>query len=210
MGVGVRKQYLEYLCSRVSCRELPPPGRIVLRGKEIWGHPHVELYQEWVLHHWKPEPKPVALLLPCTPVKPYSRSAIRKIVYANLRRLGIDDYVAVITVSDPMLLVPREIEDLYPVANYEHPAELLEIPWIYRRFVELLSRALPKLRVYPRIAAFLSSRHRNAIADAIRRASVELDIEFYPYGRLAFRDAKQVVLRVFSILNSMHGVTPSR
>ena len=121
--MGVREQYLEYLCSKVSCLEIPSPGRIVLRGKEIWSHPHVKIYQEWVLYHWQPEPKPVALLLPCTPTKPYGRSPIRRIIYANLR---------------------------------------------------------------------------------------ELDIEFHPYGRLAFRDAKRIALRVFSILNSMHGVAPSR
>ncbi len=205
--MSVREQYLQYLCSRVSCEELPPPGRIVLRGREIWNHPHVLMYQEWVLHHWQPEPKPIALLLPCTPVKPYSRSAIRKIIYANLKKLGIENRVAVITISDPMLLVPKEIEDLYPVANYEHPIHLLKIPQIRRRFVELLSKALPKLKVYPRIVAFLSHKHREAVEEVLKISGIELGIEFHDYGRLAFRSSRQVVLRVFSILNSMHGVT---
>jgi len=69
-------------------------------------------------HHQPPEHQRQALLLlPCSAVKPYRTSQSHR---RFLRSIG-SDAVHQIMVTAPLGLVPRELEEIWPAANYDIP-----------------------------------------------------------------------------------------
>lgn len=106
----------------------PPPGVIVLRGgSELFNHPDVIGFYRYVLNEWRPPPeRKIALYMGCTAVKPYSRSFIHLKVIRMLEKHNLAYVVQQYIISEPMILVPRELENKYPVANYDFPKHLLD------------------------------------------------------------------------------------
>lgn len=68
-----------------------------------------------------PRSKTVLLLVPCSKTKPYRRSRSHRRFLGALEGLRPLERIHVVSVSSPIGLVPRELEDLYPARHYDIP-----------------------------------------------------------------------------------------
>ncbi|BFH72337.1 DUF5591 domain-containing protein [Sulfurisphaera javensis] len=160
-------------------------------GEDPFKHPVVRKWHEILLNEWKSE-KEYAILLPCTSVKPYYLSATHKLAYSIMK--GFEDKIQFYSVSEPMLLVPREYEDCYPFNSYDYPPSKMTMEE-KEEFVELLSKALLKVsKMHSHIVAILPKHHYQIV----KRASelVNVNVELHPYGRLAFKTIGEVLNNV--------------
>lgn len=173
------------------------PGLVVLRNKEattLFSHPHIRLWHRFLLEVFDSRVlgKSYALILPCSRVKPYRISRLHNQLEHLLDRYGLDNSIQRYIVSEPMVLVPRELDIYYPFANYDYPPEELterdrEI------FIELLASTLPKLKNHRGILAVLPKHHKNILITALKLCNNCVEVEIYDYGRKAFRTIKNVV-----------------
>jgi archaeosine synthase alpha-subunit len=68
-----------------------------------------------------PTSKSVLLLVPCSKTKPYRRSRSHRRFLSALEGLGPLERVHIVSVSSPIGVVPRELEDLPPARQYDIP-----------------------------------------------------------------------------------------
>ncbi len=68
-----------------------------------------------------PSGKQVLLLVPCSKTKPYRRSRSHRRFAGALEGLRPLERLHVVSVSSPIGLVPRELEDVYPARQYDIP-----------------------------------------------------------------------------------------
>ncbi|MCI4348745.1 MAG: DUF5591 domain-containing protein [Thermoplasmata archaeon] len=144
--------------------------RYVLR--ESHRRPEVRRYRARLLDRYRPPPsKKVLLLVPCSKTKPYRQSrSHRKIARAlegipNLSRLEIA------SVTSPLGIVPRELEDVPPCRHYDIPVtgewDEEERAAVERAVAHLLaSHAFQSVLVHldPQEYAFLRSSLKPAVA----------------------------------------------
>ena len=178
-----------------------PPGVIILRSSvdgDLFKHPHVALWHRFLLEYFTPEPKPLALILPCTGVKPYRLSPTHRIADSRIARLGLESVVSIYVISEPMVLVPRELDIYYPFANYDYPPNHLSLE-SRRIFVDILSRVIRKLRIHRAIVAVLPQHHRSILLEALERAGEKMAIEIVPYGRKAFNTISRAVDMLYKL-----------
>ena len=202
--------YIDYLYRELDAKVIEklmsvPPGTIVLRSSvngDLFKHPHVVLWHRFLLEHFTPEPKPFALILPCTSIKPYRLSPTHRIADSRLARLGLKDVVSIYVISEPMVLVPRELDIYYPFANYEYPPKHLNLE-SRRMFVDILSKVLRKLRIHRAIVAVLPQHHRSILLEALTRVGKEIAIEVIPYGRKAFNTISKAVDMLYRLAIDM-------
>ncbi len=195
MNMNIVQQYIDFLYENLPREEIEkifsiPPGVTVLRNDGIYNifeHPHVKLWHRFLIERFRPEKRRYCLLLPCTSIKPYRLSATHRVAEARLEALGISTETSVYVVSEPMALVPRELDVYYPFANYEYPPE--ELTYVYRRkLVKIISQVLKKIvEAHRRIVAVLPRHHLSIVMEAASIANTIDKMEFVPYGRLAFR-----------------------
>ena len=158
-------------------------------GFDPFQHPVVKKWHEYFLNNWHSN-REIALLLPCTSVKPYNKSATHKLAYSLLRKYKLEDKVQVYSVSEPMLLVPRELENCYPFNSYDYPPSLMTEEE-KQEFIRLLSIALSHIHnIHKRIIAVLPKHHYKIVYEA----SKNIQIELYPYGKLAFKTIANVII----------------
>jgi len=102
------------------------PGQIVLRGgDELFFNKHVRDFYNYVLYFWRPPAKKISLYLGCSWHKPFSRSFIHLKVIRMLKKHNLDNLVQQFIISEPLAICPRELENLFPAANYDFPPEKL-------------------------------------------------------------------------------------
>ncbi|ARM74957.1 DUF5591 domain-containing protein [Acidianus manzaensis] len=156
--------------------------RVVKReGEDPFKHPVVQKWHEYFLENWFSN-KRIAFLLPCTSIKPYNRSATHKLAYSIAKNI---DYIQFYSVSEPMLLVPREYENCYPFNSYDYPPSMMTKEE-KEEFINLLARALKHIfPMHEKIIAVLPKHHLEITQKASEISNV--NIEFHPYGRLAFK-----------------------
>ncbi|MHA1616230.1 MAG: DUF5591 domain-containing protein [Candidatus Njordarchaeales archaeon] len=123
-----RGYYLVRLWGRTDHNEIcsyifAEPGDILLKGDNLFTHPLIRIYHEYLLEIWRPIPFPIALYLPCSKHKPYSRSFMQLKIRRMLHKRELSKYVQVYIVSEPLVLVPAQIETLFPAAHYDYPPE---------------------------------------------------------------------------------------
>jgi archaeosine synthase alpha-subunit len=89
---------------------------------EAHRRPEMRRFRERILDRYRPPPsKSVLLLVPCSRTKPYRLSpSHRRFATSWDGRRGAER-VHVVSVSSPIGLVPRELEDLPPARNYDIP-----------------------------------------------------------------------------------------
>ncbi|TRM80523.1 hypothetical protein DJ524_07315 [Sulfolobus sp. D5] len=159
------------------------------KDNDLFNHPVVKKWHEYFMEFWNSDKK-IAIILPCTSIKPYSRSATHRLAYALLRKYDLEDVVQVYSVSEPMLLVPRELEECYPFNSYDYPPSLMSKEE-KEEFVRLLVNPLMKIsRLHEKIVGILPKHHYNVVKRASELSGVK--IELYPYGRLVFRTISEV------------------
>lgn len=183
------------------------PGEIVIHKNgvddDLFEHPHVKLYHEYIFSVWEPDQCDILVLLPCTNVKPYRRSPIHRAMLSYAKRIskrGVK--IEIYAISEPMLIVPLKYDNLYPVANYDFPPKDMK-RHERKKFVDLLAKILPKIVARrKKIVAFMPRHHSGILMDAIKKANCKLEIEFWPYGRLAFKSAYTLYKHILGILSS--------
>ncbi len=120
----------------------------------------VTRFAERVLDRYRGPKSDVLLLLPCSAKKPYSISRSHRFfaeAIGSHRR-----YLHELILTSPLALVPRELEEVYPAANYDVPVtghwDLEERAWLLR----CLDAYLEKNK-YARIVAHLEGELKETV-----------------------------------------------
>ncbi|ACP34172.1 conserved hypothetical protein [Sulfolobus islandicus Y.G.57.14] len=162
---------------------------------DLFRHPVVMRWHHYFLENWNSD-KEIGLLLPCTVVKPYSLSPTHKIAYATLNKYNLEEKVQVYSVSEPMLLVPKELEECYPFNNYDYPPRLMSKEE-KEEFIMLLTKPLIKVSMlHNRLIGILPRHHYEIVKRAAEISNLKITI--YPYGRLAFKTIANVITSISS------------
>ena len=84
--------------------------------------PEMVRFRSRLLERYRPPPsKSVLLLVPCSKTKPYRRSRSHRRFWGALEGLSPLERVHLVSVSSPIGLVPRELEDVPPARHYDIP-----------------------------------------------------------------------------------------
>ncbi len=84
--------------------------------------PEMVRFRTRLLERYRPPPsKSVLLLVPCSKTKPYRRSRSHRRFWGALEGLSPLERVHLVSVSSPIGLVPRELEDVPPARHYDIP-----------------------------------------------------------------------------------------
>lgn len=204
------KMYIDYLYQELG-KELAdlilsiPPGVKILRNstQNLFEHPHVVFWHNFLLNHFDPRVcgRPYAIIMPCSSTKPYRVSPTHVIIDSILFKNGVTDYIQVYVLSEPMILVPRELDIYYPFANYDYPVHELT-PRYREKFVELLSMILPKLKYHRKIIAVLPKHHLSILLDSLKKVGEEFDLIVIEYGKRAFQSIKIAAITAISYVKS--------
>ncbi|WP_167827774.1 hypothetical protein [Pyrolobus fumarii] len=152
------------------------PGLVGVRALD---HPSVRAWHRWLLEVYEPRFR-VALVTPCSNVKPYPLSPTSRKVAGLLRRLGLwngfaPQGVEWLYLSDLLVFVPYWRAWDYPACCYElHPEEVLGDRRAFERVVGLLAAVVEVLvgRGLERVVLFLPRRHLRIWEEARSLASV--------------------------------------
>ncbi|MEM1645833.1 MAG: DUF5591 domain-containing protein [Ignisphaera sp.] len=209
---AIVKMYIDYLYQELGkdlveqIIEIPPGVKILKNGiKNLFEHPHVVLWHNFLLSYFDPKVcgKPYAIIMPCSSIKPYRLSPTHKILDSLLIKNGVTDYVQVYILSEPMILVPRELDIYYPFANYEYPVQELT-PQYREKFIELLSAVLPKLKYHRKIVVVLPKHHLSVFWDSLERVGGESNVIIIEYGRKAFQSVKTAAVTVINYVKTLN------
>ncbi len=99
-------------------------GELPLIGPESYHSPPVRRFREKVAERYTPPAyKKLVLLLPCSARKPYSDSKTHRRYSESLDRVlgNRRGQVSETIITSPLGIVPRELERIYPAANYDIP-----------------------------------------------------------------------------------------
>ncbi len=139
-----------------------------LVGLKAFNHPAVREWWRWLLEDYRPR-HPVALVTPCSRVKPYTRSPTSRKVRGLLRRLGLWDSgadrpkgIVWLFFSDLLLLVPYKRAEEYPACCYDVPPDMvLRLGHVKRMVVERLAEAMERLagRGLRELIVYLPTKH---------------------------------------------------
>ncbi|MCF2135951.1 MAG: DUF5591 domain-containing protein [Candidatus Thorarchaeota archaeon] len=97
---------------------------VPLIGPESYNAPAIKRWRNRLVERYTPPPnKRLVLLLPCSARKPYSDSrSHRKFIEIIENSLGpARRTIAETIITSPLGVIPRELERVYPVANYDIP-----------------------------------------------------------------------------------------
>jgi len=178
------------------------PGDIVIRkdndspSESPFKHPDVILYHKYLLDFWQPKISDYSILMSCTKIKPYSKSVTHRMMINYINNLKKHNcLVELYSISEPMIIVPYEYEELYPLANYDFPPKLME-EWERELMARLLSKVLTKVIYHTRkeIIAVLPKHHRNILEKSLTLLDkmIKSKIIVIDYGRLSFKTLRHV------------------
>ncbi len=153
------------------------PGLV---GEKAFTHPATRRWWRWLLEEYEPAYS-VALVTPCSSVKPYTRSPTSRKIRGGLRRLGLWDEkedkprgLVWLYFSDLLILVPYERAEEYPPCCYEVPPDLvLGSPELAERVSTLLAEAVKRLvdRGLEKAILFLPRKHKRLWSMAREKAT---------------------------------------
>ena len=174
-----------------------------LVGPGAFNHPAVRRWHRWLLEEYEPRSS-IALVTPCSNVKPYPLSPTSRKVAGLLRRLGLWDGIGPrrvewLYLSDLLVLVPYWRAWDYPACCYElHPDEVLSDERLFHRVAALLAQAVERLaRRVMYVVLFLPRRHLRIWEEAKRLASTwprEHRVTYTIFGTGGLREALEQLL----------------
>ncbi len=171
-----------------------PPGKIILKNASslnLFDHIHIAIWHRFLIDVFNPSliDKDYALILPCSGIKPYRASATHRLADAIIKKSNLDKYIQIYVLSEPMIIVPRELDIYYPFANYDYPPK--ELDKVYReKFIEILAKVLPKLSKHRKIVAVLPKHHKSILLESIKRCCHDINLDVVDYGEKAFKSIK--------------------
>jgi len=84
--------------------------------------PEILRYRRRFLERYTPPPsKRILLLVPCSRTKPYRNSRSHRRFAAALEGVAAAERIHTVSVTSPLGLVPRDLEDVYPARHYDIP-----------------------------------------------------------------------------------------
>ncbi|MCI4335934.1 MAG: DUF5591 domain-containing protein [Thermoplasmata archaeon] len=97
-------------------------GKLGYVLRESQRRPEVTRFLQRLEERYRPPAsKELLLVLPCSKTKPYRASPSHRRYWRALENLGRLDRVHVASVTAPLGVVPRELEDVYPARHYDIP-----------------------------------------------------------------------------------------
>ena len=168
------------------------PGTVILEGEWLFLHPIVKDYHEFLFSYllFKMGPGEVALITPCSKVKPYRDSFMYKKIESIINKYGSGVWRFIM--SEPLVIVPRFFDVYFPSAHYDYPPEKVapeEVP-IY---VDLLRKALEIIATrFERIVYTLPRKHKKVFEAAL--AQVGLSAHYTPYNVYFFPQLKEAIV----------------
>jgi hypothetical protein len=178
------------------------PGLV---GEKAFKHPAVTKWWGWLLSEYEP-PYSVALITPCSNVKPYTKSPTSRKIRGLLRRLDLWDSennrprgIVWLYFSDLLIFVPYERAEEYPACCYEVPPQLvLANPGLVELVTSKLSEAVKHLADYlEQFVVFLPRRHL-ALWEAAKKKSAkwpaELRVKYTLFSTSGVEAALKTVL----------------
>ncbi|WP_257640386.1 DUF5591 domain-containing protein [Pyrodictium delaneyi] len=181
------------------------PGLV---GPRAFEHPAVKEWWMWLLREYRPRAS-VALVTPCSSVKPYTRSPTSRKIRGLLRRLGLwsaeesrPEGIEWLYLSDLLLLVPYERAETYPACCYElAPDEVLRRPLIAYTVARVLSTVVERLMEHglERLIVYLPRKHMELWSMARERAAKwpeETIVRFSIFGLGGLREALEPLRHV--------------
>ena len=96
------------------------PGTVLeCNSRDTRDDPLIRYWQDRVTENWNPNPhqSKIAVLLPCSAVKPYRRSPS----HSRFRHAINSRSVSEIMITAPLGIVPRDLEVLWPASSYDIP-----------------------------------------------------------------------------------------
>jgi len=143
------------------------PGQIVLKGgDELFQNKYVCSFYNYILNSWVPPHKKIALYFGCSWHKPFSRSFIHLKAIKMLEKYELDKMVQQFIISEPLIICPRELENVFPAANYDFPPKRLGERG-RKIFVERLRSFIKKYGSnYDFHVGFMPNHHREIFDEA--------------------------------------------
>ncbi len=97
-------------------------GKLGYVLRESQRRPEVTRFLARLLERYQPPPsKEVLLVLPCSKTKPYRASPSHRRYLGALEGVPHLERLHVVSVTSPLGIVPRELEDVYPARHYDIP-----------------------------------------------------------------------------------------
>lgn len=120
-------------------------GRRTYVLTESQRRPEMARFRDRLLARYRPpRSKGVLLLVPCSRTKPYRLSPSHRRFHHALEDLPGVERVHTVSVSSPLGLVPRELEDVFPARHYDVPVtgdwSAVEQEYVTRGLVRLLEQ----------------------------------------------------------------------
>ncbi len=189
-------------------------GVVPLIGPESYDSPLVKRFRDRLVERYTPPPnKSIVLLLPCSARKPYSDSRSHRRFIETIEssvgsgRRGIAETI----ITSPLGIIPRELERIYPVANYDLP---VTGDWDAEE-IQIASDALVShMKKYPS-SVVVVAHVTGGYAEVVRAAEDEIEqsvIYTTREGSATSRDALQAlteVLQDMSELTQLKGGRPT-
>lgn len=145
-------------------------------GGEYLDNPHYRVWQDYIARWYRvPEGKEIALFLPCSYKKPYSKSKTHTLIAKVLRRVPCSEKIHRIVISSPGV-IPFEFNNYYPFNAYDWD-ESLETPEIKKEYIRVNKeriKAYLKNHKYKQYLCFL--KHSSESYQALKQACEELGI----------------------------------
>jgi len=167
------------------------PGEQVLKGDWLFLHPTVKDYHEYLFSYLLERlgPGEVALITPCSKVKPYRDSFMYKKIESIINKYGSDVWRFVM--SEPLVIVPRYFDVYFPAAHYDYPPEKV-MPEEVPIYVDLLRKSLEVISMrFERVVYTLPRKHKKIFEMALEQ--VQLGVTYTPYNVYFFPKLKEAI-----------------
>lgn len=169
--------------------------KIFLRGGDnLFFNDAVLLFFMKLMSEWQSSKK-IALLMGCSAHKPYSKSFIHRKVISMLRRHNLSEYVQEYVIGEPMTVVPREWENVYPADSYDFPPEKLGDEG-RRIFINRLNAFFRKaIAMHETFIVFAPNHHKKIILEACNNLFEPIVVPYNIYNLPKLLNALKEVVK---------------
>lgn len=201
------------------------PGQIIIKKEKNtsmspFNHEHVKLYHEYLNRVWTPPTVTLNVFMPCTQKKPYRTSVTHRMMLHYLHKLNSEGIETMLySISEPMLIVPYNLETFYPLSNYDFPPKLMN-SLEKSIMIEKLRMLLPRFMKSAQKNIFILPRHHADIVllalDRHSYSNIEntkgkkeniINIDgrtvLIGYGRLAFKTLRSTYMMMRKLLSDV-------
>ncbi|NPA69746.1 MAG: tRNA guanosine(15) transglycosylase TgtA [Crenarchaeota archaeon] len=182
----LRRAFIRIVKLRKILEKLTPTTRGDIHGIDITcildiARPHIVQHTRKLVNRYVPPHKEILLILPDPEEKPYNRSIMFIKVVNVLKNLNMLNRVHICFLSDIFGIVPHEISDIYPLAQYEDARYLKCVRNIGKTLT--LTYLKSKISNYKIIIAMLPKNELEELRRMLRSLKVNVKfIGFTLYG----------------------------